>query len=155
MGSTRSPIGFSISCGEISKLHPQKEEEPVQIFSCGPVVLESICYHTTAKRLIKESNTTGGLRKIWMGRRRRKGFFFLTGIWGRMEIERNRSQDRSRLKRHHQHIISFSFKIYAEKKDRRIRETTEKNAIWWKKERSRCFSIFISWIRVLFTTCRK
>ena len=29
-------------------------------FLCDPVVLESICYGTRAKRLINESNTTGG-----------------------------------------------------------------------------------------------
>ena len=40
-----------------------------QIFFCDPVVLESICYHTRAKRLINESNTTEGLRKIWTGSR--------------------------------------------------------------------------------------
>ena len=38
-----------------------------QIFFCDPVVLESICHHTRAKRLINEGNKTGGLRKIWMG----------------------------------------------------------------------------------------
>ena len=34
---------------------------PVQTFLSHPVVLESICYHTRVKRLINESNTTGGL----------------------------------------------------------------------------------------------
>ena len=34
-----------------------------------PVVIESICYLTRAKRLINEGNTTRGLRKIWMGTR--------------------------------------------------------------------------------------
>ena len=38
-----------------------------QIFFCDPVVLESICYRTRAKRLINKDNTTGGLRKIWTG----------------------------------------------------------------------------------------
>ena len=38
-----------------------------QIFLCDPVVLESICYRTRAKRLINDSKTTGGLRKIWTG----------------------------------------------------------------------------------------
>ena len=33
-----------------------------------PVVLELICYCTREKRLINESSTTGGLRKIWTGR---------------------------------------------------------------------------------------
>ena len=33
------------------------------IFSCASFVLESICYRTTAKRLINESNTTGRLKK--------------------------------------------------------------------------------------------
>ena len=39
-----------------------------QIFFCDPVALESICYRTRAKRLINESNTTGGRKKIWTGR---------------------------------------------------------------------------------------
>ena len=34
------------------------------IFFCDPVVLESICYHTRAKLLINDGNTTGGLRKF-------------------------------------------------------------------------------------------
>ena len=38
-----------------------------QFFFCDPVVLESICHSTRAKRLINEGNTTGGLRKIWTG----------------------------------------------------------------------------------------
>ena len=38
-----------------------------QIFFCDPVVLELICYRTRGKRLTNESNTTGGLRKIWTG----------------------------------------------------------------------------------------
>ena len=38
-----------------------------QIFLCDPVVLESICFRTRAKRLRNESKTTGGLRKIWTG----------------------------------------------------------------------------------------
>ena len=38
-----------------------------QIFLWNPVVLESICYRTRAKQLINESNTTGGLIKIWTG----------------------------------------------------------------------------------------
>ena len=37
---------------------------PVQIFLCHPVVLESICYRTKAKRLTNESNTTGGYKKL-------------------------------------------------------------------------------------------
>ena len=37
---------------------------PVQFFFSDSVVLESNCYCTTVKRLINESNTTGGLRKI-------------------------------------------------------------------------------------------
>ena len=37
-----------------------------------PVVLESICYRTTAKRLINESNTTGYLEKIG----REEDFFY-------------------------------------------------------------------------------
>ena len=36
-------------------------------FFLGPVVLESICYHTREKQRIDESNTTGGLIKIWTG----------------------------------------------------------------------------------------
>ena len=42
------------------------------IFFCYPVVLESICYRTRAKRLINISNTTRGLRIIWTGREREK-----------------------------------------------------------------------------------
>ena len=38
-----------------------------QIFFYDLVVIESICYRTKAKRLIYESNTTGGLKKIWTG----------------------------------------------------------------------------------------
>ena len=38
-----------------------------QIFFCNPVVLESICYRTRAKRLKNGSNTTAALRKIWTG----------------------------------------------------------------------------------------
>ena len=38
-----------------------------QIFLCDPVVLESICYRTRAKRLINDSKTTRELRKIWTG----------------------------------------------------------------------------------------
>ena len=38
-----------------------------QIFFSNPVVLESICYRTRAKRLINDSKTTGELRKIWTG----------------------------------------------------------------------------------------
>ena len=38
-----------------------------QSFFCDPVVLESICYCTRAYRLINESNTTLGLRKICTG----------------------------------------------------------------------------------------
>ena len=41
-----------------------------QIFFCDPVVLESICYRTRAKRLINDRKTTGGLRKIWTGTNR-------------------------------------------------------------------------------------
>ena len=36
-------------------------------FLCDPVVLESICYRTRAKRLINDSKTTGELGKIWTG----------------------------------------------------------------------------------------
>ena len=38
-----------------------------KIVFCDPVVSESICYRTRAKRLINEDNTIGGLRKIWTG----------------------------------------------------------------------------------------
>ena len=38
-----------------------------QIFSSDAVVLESICYHMRANRLINDSKTTRGLRKIWTG----------------------------------------------------------------------------------------
>ena len=38
-----------------------------QIFFCDPVVSESICNRMRANRLINESNTTGGLRKILTG----------------------------------------------------------------------------------------
>ena len=34
---------------------------PSKFFPCNPVVMESVCYRTTAKRLLNESNTTGGL----------------------------------------------------------------------------------------------
>ena len=34
-------------------------------FFCDSVILESICYRTIAIRLKNNSNTTGGLRKIW------------------------------------------------------------------------------------------
>ena len=37
------------------------------IFFCDPVIIESICYRTWAKRLINEGNTNGGLRKNWSG----------------------------------------------------------------------------------------
>ena len=37
------------------------------IFFRDPAILESICYRTREKRLINESNTTGGRRKIWTG----------------------------------------------------------------------------------------
>ena len=37
------------------------------IFFHDPVELGLIFYHATAKRLIYESNTTGGLKKDWMG----------------------------------------------------------------------------------------
>ena len=37
------------------------------VFFCNPVVLESFCYRTREKQLINESNTTGGLKKIWTG----------------------------------------------------------------------------------------
>ena len=33
----------------------------------NPVVLDSICYRTRAKRLINDSKTTGELRKNWTG----------------------------------------------------------------------------------------
>ena len=39
-----------------------------QILLCDLVVLESICNRTRTKRLINDSKTTGGLRKIWTGR---------------------------------------------------------------------------------------
>ena len=57
---------------ELDQLYKFKEScekalVPAQIFLSHPVVLESICYRTRAKRLINESNTTGGLRKIWTG----------------------------------------------------------------------------------------
>ena len=39
----------------------------VQKKFCDPVVLESICYRTRTYRLINESITTLGLRKIWTG----------------------------------------------------------------------------------------
>ena len=38
-----------------------------QIIVCDPIVLKSICYRTKAYQLINESNTTGGLIKIWTG----------------------------------------------------------------------------------------
>ena len=38
-----------------------------KFFFCDPVVLESICYPTRAKRLINDGNTTRGLSKIWTG----------------------------------------------------------------------------------------
>ena len=40
---------------------------PVQLFIWDPFVLELICYHPRANRLINEGITTGGLRKIWTG----------------------------------------------------------------------------------------
>ena len=45
----------------------EEESYPTKKKFCNPVVLESICYRTRAYRLINESNTTIGLRKIWMG----------------------------------------------------------------------------------------
>ena len=36
-------------------------------FFCNPVVLELICYRTTANRLINKRNTTTGQRKNWTG----------------------------------------------------------------------------------------
>ena len=41
-----------------------------QFFLCNLVVLESICCCTRAKRLVNDSKTTGGLRKIWTGLRK-------------------------------------------------------------------------------------
>ena len=41
-----------------------------QFFVCDLVVLESISYRTRAKRLINDSKTTGGLRKILTGFKR-------------------------------------------------------------------------------------
>ena len=40
------------------------------LFFCDLVVLESIYYRTRAKQLINEGNTTGGLRKKWIGKAR-------------------------------------------------------------------------------------
>ena len=37
-------------------------------FFCDPVVIESICYRTTAKQLRNESNTTGWQKKVWTGK---------------------------------------------------------------------------------------
>ena len=37
---------------------------PSKFFLSDPVVLVSTCYRTRAKRLINESNTTGGLKKL-------------------------------------------------------------------------------------------
>ena len=51
--------------GHMGGLTNQTPSRP--IFLCDPVVLESICYRTRAKRLINESNTTGELRKVWTG----------------------------------------------------------------------------------------
>ena len=59
-----------------------------QIFFCNPVVIESICYRTRAKRRINEGNTTGGLRKIWTGSKRwrnclrQDAIFFLKALLG-------------------------------------------------------------------------
>ena len=49
------------------KTAPQVAAILDQIFWCDPVVLESICYCTRAKRLINDSKTTGELRKNWTG----------------------------------------------------------------------------------------
>ena len=48
-----------------------------QIFFRDPIVLESICYRTRAKRLINDSKTTVGLRKIWTGLLLRYLLYFL------------------------------------------------------------------------------
>ena len=50
-----------------STLKGTHHHAPVQIFSSNPVVIELICYRTRANRLIKESNTTGSLKKNWTG----------------------------------------------------------------------------------------
>ena len=42
---------------------PSQNARPY-FFYLGPVVLESICYRTRAKRLINKINTTGGLKKF-------------------------------------------------------------------------------------------
>ena len=52
---------------------PFHHDSPSRFFFCDPVVLESICYRTRANRLINESKTTGGLRKIWTGRLHKSG----------------------------------------------------------------------------------
>ena len=61
----------------------QFNETQLYVASCNltkkkffdPVILELICYRARANRLINESNTTGGVRKIWTG----SGILFL--IW--------------------------------------------------------------------------
>ena len=49
-----------------------------QFFFWDPVVLESICYRTRAKRLINDSKTTGELRKFG---RVKSYFIFVFDIW--------------------------------------------------------------------------
>ena len=39
-------------------------QSTVKMIFCDPVVLELICLRTRANRLLKESNTTGGLKKL-------------------------------------------------------------------------------------------
>ena len=51
----------------ISKLVCSRTIALDQFFFCNPVILESICYRTRAKRLINDSKMTGELRKIWTG----------------------------------------------------------------------------------------
>ena len=56
---TYSPKGRNISSGIYSSC------VLLDHFLCNPAVLESIGYRMRAHRLINESNTTLGLRKIW------------------------------------------------------------------------------------------
>ena len=46
--------------------------ESTNFFFYDLAIFESVCYRTRAKQLIKESNTTGELRKIWTGGRIRE-----------------------------------------------------------------------------------
>ena len=59
-------------------------------FSCDAVGIESIWYRTRANRPINESNTTGGLRKIWTGTR--SSFFLSSSEYGWMQQKSKRMQ---------------------------------------------------------------